>query len=393
MNRTCEAWIDRLHASGWQLALALTGGGATALAALQSRPGASRTLLEGIVPYSHEALTEWLGRAPEQACSETAARAMAMAAWRRAARLAGQEAAPERLAGVAATCSLASDRPKRGDHRVHVAAHTTAATCTASLVLSKGARSRGEEEQVAASLILATAARALGVEPTLPRTTLEMQLRADEHVVERAAQARPQWRRLYEPSGGLVVLSNAGQPLETAPPVALALPGSFNPLHRGHLAMMDYAEARYGVAGHWEISVQNVDKPPLDYLTLGERIAGIVAVDGRRGICLTAAPTFAEKARWLPGVTFVVGLDTVQRLVDPKYYGGSLQTRDEALAALTAAGCRFLALGRLVGEKFQTLGDLELPAALRGACEGAPAEAFRVDVSSTELRAADQASE
>jgi len=47
---------------------------------------------------------------------------------------------------------------------------------------------------------------------------------------------------------------------------------------------------------------------------------------------LTRAPTFREKARVLPGCTFVIGADTARRLVDPRYYEGSQARMIAALA-------------------------------------------------------------
>ena len=61
--------------------LAVTGGGSGAIAALLEVPGASRTVLEAIVPYSEGSLVRWLGGPPDQACSAPTARAMAMAAF------------------------------------------------------------------------------------------------------------------------------------------------------------------------------------------------------------------------------------------------------------------------------------------------------------------------
>src|SRR5688500_5832183 len=80
-------WHDvarAIHGSGRRMVIAVTGGGSGALAALLQTPGASRSVLEAVVPYSFTALVDWIGGQPDQACSEATARAMAMAAFERA---------------------------------------------------------------------------------------------------------------------------------------------------------------------------------------------------------------------------------------------------------------------------------------------------------------------
>ena len=68
----------------------------------------------------------------------------------------------------------------------------------------------------------------------------------------------------------------------------------------------------------FEISVTNVDKPPLVAATVRQRLAQFA---WKSPVELTRAPTFLEKARLFPGTTFVIGADTAERLVAPKYYG------------------------------------------------------------------------
>src|SRR5579884_1150599 len=122
MDPSLRRLIEALHAGPYRYVLAVTGGGTGAVAALLSVPGGSRTVLEAVVPYHERALVEFLGRAPEQFCSADTARALAERACDRARWLAPGEA----VAGAGCTASLATDRPKRGDHRLHVAVHTAA---------------------------------------------------------------------------------------------------------------------------------------------------------------------------------------------------------------------------------------------------------------------------
>src|SRR5262249_62176380 len=70
--------------------------------------------------------------------------------------------------GAAAPASLRSDRPKRGAHRCHVAAHTPSGTATYSLTLTKEARTREQEEEVVDRVLLNALAEALEVEGRLP---------------------------------------------------------------------------------------------------------------------------------------------------------------------------------------------------------------------------------
>ena len=60
-----------------------------------------------------------------------------------------------------------------------------------------------------------------------------------------------------------------------------------------------------------------------------------------------------------------------------------------ALTQFAAAGCRFLVAGRVHDSgEFHRLEHVNLPAELRGLFDEIPEGAFRVDVSSTQLRRA-----
>src|SRR5215831_9060653 len=117
--------ISALHASGRKAALAITGGGSGAIGELLRVPGGSRLLIEAQVPYDTRALASLLGFAPAQASSADTAIAMARSARARAARLVPAGTDP---VGLGATAALASDRPRLGEHRFHIAFATSAHT-------------------------------------------------------------------------------------------------------------------------------------------------------------------------------------------------------------------------------------------------------------------------
>ena len=63
-------------------------------------------------------MIDLLGFEPGQFVSEDTARSMARAAYRRGMRLRDNDLP---LVGVACTATIATDRPKRGEHRAYVA--------------------------------------------------------------------------------------------------------------------------------------------------------------------------------------------------------------------------------------------------------------------------------
>lgn len=391
---------EAIHASGGRMTLVATGGGSLAFSALLTVPGASRSVLETVVPYSAAALRAYLLAKPEQYCNELTARQMAMAAYQRAQTylLENDSNALKALpaaanagsaVGVGCTCSLASDRPKRGAHRIHAAAQTQALTATATLDLIKDARSRLEEEELAAALTLNLAALACGV---AERVTLA--LRPGERVEEHRANAPAPWRQLFAGERKIAPSTGVDEARTAQGARRVIFPGAFHPLHAGHHEMARVAEARLGAPVEWEISIANVDKPPIDYREMELRAAQFVPP---AKLWFTWAPTFASKTELFPNCTFVVGADTIDRIGEPRYYHDDPAARDEAIRQIAAAGCRFLVFGRVTDEGFQTSADLELPPALRALCDDVPAEEFRRDISSTELRRsandAEQASE
>lgn len=381
------AWsslIPALHASGRKAALAITGGGSGAVAELLRVPGGSRLLVEAQIPYDEQALSAYLGFAPAQFCSRDTAIALARQAHARAAALLAPES---EIVGLGATAALVSDRPRRGEHRIHIAAMTTAGISHATLLLAKGRRDRAGEEDLAARAILLWLARACAVPGPTPAALLD----PDETFAATGPEA-PE-----DPVASLlagqhlrITAQPDGQLTLAAPPAPIVFPGSFNPLHRGHIALAQTVQDMRQQPVAYEISVTNVDKPPLSAQVVRHRLAQF-AWDAP--VELTRAPTFLEKSGLFPRATFVIGVDTAHRLVAPRYYGDDPARMHAALETLGRAGNAFLVAVRVdSAAELRRLRDVAVPGRYADLFSEIPEHRFRFDTSSTAIRAAQAAS-
>jgi hypothetical protein len=374
MDEAVRQLITAFHAGPRRIVLAVTGGGASVAGLLLGVPGGSRTVLDVQIPYSEQALSRWLGLRPASFCSAETTRLMAERALDEARLLApGAE-----VLGVGGTAGLRSDRPKRGDHRFHLALADARRTVTLSLTLTKEARERSSEEDVLVRVLLNALAESAGLSqrvavPLLPgeevqRTETSAGLLAD-FLAGRLDR---------------VCVEIDGRIRTDAEPPAALLPGSFNPLHEGHIELACTAARRLGRSTAFEMTVVNADKPPLADEVVRQRLAAFV---GRAPLWLTRVPTFVEKARHFPNAVFVVGADTAARIVQPRFYGDSPERMADALAVLRRHGCRFLVAGRVDDTgRFVGLADLAMPEAHRDLFDGLSEAEFRLDRSSTGLR-------
>jgi len=381
MSPSDAAWqqlISVLHASGRKAALAITGGGSGAIGELLRVPGGSRLLIEAQVPYDAQALATFLGFAPAQACSSDTAIAMAQSARARAARLAP---AGTDLVGLGATAALVSDRPRRGEHRFHIAFANSAGIAHCTCVMAKGRRDRAAEEDLVSRAIILWLARACGIAAPSPRSLLD----ADEDYAETVVAAVDTIDQLLAGELDRVTVQPDGQMMLSAPGHFVVLPGSFNPMHEGHVLLARVAEELRQQPSAFEISVTNVDKPPLAGDTVRHRLTQFA---WKSPVELTRAPTFVEKSRLFPRTTFVIGADTAERLVAPRYYGDDEVRMHVALEEIANSGGSFLVAVRIdAAGRVRALNDIPVPQRYADLFTEIPEHRFRVDTSSSEIRA------
>ena len=161
----------------------------------------------------------------------------------------------------------------------------------------------------------------------------------------------------------------------------------------------------------FEMSVTNADKPPIDPAEVERRINLFLKLPESEmpkdwGVLLTNAPLFSKKASVLNSVikdeatlgtrkmTFVIGTDTMVRIINPKYYDNCKENMIAALIEMQQKGVHFIVGGRLEqrqddGPKTFVSGEEEineLPQHVQQMFTLLGEDDFRVDISSTELR-------
>jgi len=151
-----DSLIETIQSSGFKAVIVVTGGASGAVHALLSHSGASRFVFEAQIPYSPEALFDYLGEKLGQACSPEAAATLAQRAFERALIFSLSSKVSFPVLGIACTSALQTNRERRGEDRAFVCIKSRKKEITRKVEIFPG--SRAEQEAVLSEAFLSLVA-------------------------------------------------------------------------------------------------------------------------------------------------------------------------------------------------------------------------------------------
>lgn len=342
-----NAQIEKLLATKNRCYLVCTGAGAGAglQNVLWQIPGISAVLVGAEFPYAPEATDRFLGFklgqspsasgvpakpgfAPAKYCSEDTAIALAMEAYSRAFILNGPEAI-----GIGLTASVASTVAHRGDHRVFIGRADKTGVKLYSETLVKGvgpiARISDGIKCDTLALMALTEHENLGMVDVTDRA-MELFFEHPYFLSNGQRQGLPDAQREVLPES-----EPGARGLATEPGLVL-FPGAFNPPHEGHKWLARHEHAVFHIT---------TNPPHKSTLSVIECIERAKLLEGFDRMFTQDDPLYLDKARRFPGATFIVGVDALERMLDP-VWGVPVEP---LLNEFRELGTKFLVADRAVG--------------------------------------------
>ena len=425
-----QAVIERLHASPLRCVIITTGAGGSAIARLMGVAGCSRTLLDAQVPYLQTATQLLIDHHPKRYLSAQVGLDLAQLAFQRAEHLLTAARIDMNLlntVGLGATAAIQTERTRKGEDAVYVSCWHRGGVDSYRVRLSKE-KTRLEQEELIGNVMLYALAASEPSIADVPLTALGLSVAGasvDDTVTtdnvlycRRVAHGERPIRQLLQGEVPRVVFNSHGLARCSTPPysdenidpeegIYLLYPGSFHPLHWGHTELarvasnvvqlrdqqkrtlpgsaIDELPPLRPVVLTYEISATIVGKRDLHENDIVARIEQFTS-SGKR-VAVTTAKLFIEKAKMFPNHGLVVGIDTAERVLDPRYYSDSSEQMISAISDIRKLGCYFVVGGRLKDKEWVDLSSLKVPAELADMFVPILQHDFRVDISSTELRA------
>lgn len=363
-NMDLELEAEALLATECRFYMACTGAGAGLQSKLWDVPGISKVLVGAEFPYDSIATDKYLGYKPTSYCSSRTAVELALESYYRA-----YEPGKGLPVGLGLTASVASNTAHRGDHRVHVATVTNHCCRLFSAVLHKnvGAAQRKLDGWLCDALGLYALREATsdhwepeGTAAGLPGlfqsfTQADASGEAMSLLLERPFFTATGKRTTAPTNGNGLVL----------------FPGAFNPPHEGHLWMAREYSGTFHLT---------VNPPHKEGLSVAQVLQRAKLLEGYDRMFTRDDPLYIDKARRFPGAKFMVGVDAIERMLDPKWGPNVASMLDE----FRKLGIKFLVADREVDGRLLTLGNI--PGVPMDICERIARPQSHLSMSSTKVR-------
>jgi nicotinic acid mononucleotide adenylyltransferase/nicotinamide mononucleotide (NMN) deamidase PncC len=349
---------------------------------LQEIPGAGSYLMGASFPYATDQMDDFLGFKPEKYCSSTTAMQIALESYYRA--FDPNDTRP--AIGFGLSGVVAATREHKGGNRIICAAVTEIGCHVYKLDLPMrvGLEARLLDNHVADLFGIYCLHSALGLVPSFELLTeiMKTPIWGYEHSLFSDEVARdlvlklPYWDA-----------NNKRGTLEDAKWHTLLYPGAFNPPHYGHHKLAREAQSNQSnVYEHnndplFMISVDNPHKP---WLSVTDILKRAKMLKGSYRVFTVGEPLFTDKVNNWPATRLIIGTDTLDRLLDPKWG----PTTEEVITTFRNKLVQFYVANRTVDGELLTLEQLKNKWSLNQYnCNTLFLQLHTVcDISSTELR-------